>query len=60
MIGDNWCCGDLGQGFGAINMRDVSCSTNSPSLFSCDYTPNSDGCHHGEDVGVQCYGMSSC
>ena len=54
------CCGGLGQGYGAINMRYVSCSSNSPSLFSCGYISNSDGCSHSEDVGLRCYGMSCC
>ena len=39
-------------------MRDVSCLSNSASLFSCDYIPNSDDCDHDDDIGVQCYGKS--
>ena len=58
MIDTYWCCGGLGQGFGAINMRDVSCSSNSLSLFSCSYNSNSYGCSHSDDVGIRCYGMS--
>ena len=58
MIDTYWCCSGVGQGYGVIHMRDVDCSSNSPSLFSCDYTPNSNGCDHDEDLGVQCYGKS--
>ena len=58
MIDRYWRHGEVGQGYGAINMRDVSCSSNSPSLFSCSYIANSYSCDHDEDVGVQCYGKS--
>ena len=58
MIDTYWCCGEVGQGYGAIHMRDVHCSSDSPSLFSCSYISNSYGCDHNEDIGVQCYGKS--
>ena len=58
IIDGYWCCGGLGQGFGAIHMRYLSCSSNSLSLFSCSYV--SYGCSHIEDVGLGCYGMSCC
>ena len=58
MIDNYWRNGDVGLGYGAINMRYVSCSSNSPSLFSCSYIANSYNCHRYEDVGVQCNGKS--
>lgn len=49
----------FGRGTGAILLNDVQCVGTEHSLIECPWTAhNIHVCHHSEDAGVRCQGIS--